>query len=282
LSQEARAGLNEFKLSKVFNKELLDFQQKAVLIAAHYLNKRGGVLIGDVVGLGKTLTATALAKLFEDDFFLETLIICPKNLTEMWEDYAHRYHLHAKVLSISKAKDLRVLRRYRLVIIDESHNLRNREAKTYKIVEEYIKHNNCKVILLSATPYNKAYKDLAGQLGLFIEEYQDLGISPECLMKEVGGQHEFSAKHQMSPRSLAAFAKSNHADDWRELMRLYLVRRTRGFIKKNYAQLDVEKDRYYLTFADSSRMYFPDRIVKKVEYYFNEQDKNDPYAKERA
>jgi SNF2 family DNA or RNA helicase len=52
------------------------------------------------VGLGKTMTATALAKLFEDDFFLETLIICPKNLTAMWEDYAYRYRLHAKVLSI--------------------------------------------------------------------------------------------------------------------------------------------------------------------------------------
>lgn len=279
LSQEARSGLNEFKLPVVFHKELLDFQQKAVLIAAHYLNKRGGVLIGDVVGLGKTMTATALAKLFEDDFFLETLIICPKNLTAMWESYTHRYRLHAKVLSISKAKELHDLRRYRLVIIDESHNLRNREAKTYKIVEEYIKRNNSKVILLSATPYNKAYQDLAGQLGLFIEEHQDLGISPECYMKEIGGQHEFTARHQVSPRSLAAFAKSNHTDDWRELMRLYLVRRTRGFIKKNYARLDTEKDRYYLTFANNSRLYFPDRLAKKVEYHFDEQDKNDPYAK---
>ena len=279
LSQEARAGINEFKLPNIFNKELLDFQQKAVLIAAHYLHKRGGVLIGDVVGLGKTITATALAKLFEDDFFLETLIICPKNLTEMWEDYAHRYRLHAKILSISKAKELRELRRYRLVIVDESHNLRNREAKTYKIVEEYIKRNNCKVILLSATPYNKAYSDLAGQLGLFIEEHQDLGISPECYMQEIGGQQEFSYKYQISPRSLAAFAKSNYADDWRELMRLYLVRRTRGFIKKNYAVFDEEKQRYYLTFADESRLYFPDRLAKKVEYHFNEQDSYDPYAK---
>ena len=65
LSQEARAGLTEFKIPKVFEKELLDFQQKAVLIAAHNLNKRGGVIVGDVVGLGKTYTATALVKIFE-------------------------------------------------------------------------------------------------------------------------------------------------------------------------------------------------------------------------
>jgi hypothetical protein len=70
LSREARAGINEFKLPKVFQKELLEFQQKAVLVAAHHLHKRVGVIIGDVVGLGKTITDTALAKIFEYDFFL--------------------------------------------------------------------------------------------------------------------------------------------------------------------------------------------------------------------
>ena len=63
---------------------LFDFQTAAVKIAAHHLNKRVGVLIGDVVGLGKMLMATAVARIFEDDYFLETLIICPKNLVKMW------------------------------------------------------------------------------------------------------------------------------------------------------------------------------------------------------
>src|SRR6266567_3441190 len=84
LSQEARAGLAEFRIPAVFEKKLLEFQIAAVKIAAHPLNKRGGVLIGDVVGLGKTLMATALASIFEEDQFLETLIICPKNLVKMW------------------------------------------------------------------------------------------------------------------------------------------------------------------------------------------------------
>jgi hypothetical protein len=51
------------------------------LVAAHHLHKRDGVVIGDVVGLGKTITATALAKLFEDDFFLETLNYLSKKLS---------------------------------------------------------------------------------------------------------------------------------------------------------------------------------------------------------
>ena len=72
-------------------------------IAAHHLNKRGGVLIGDVVGLGKTLMATALARIFEDDHVTETLIICPKNLVKMWEDYVREYRLRAKVLSVTRA-----------------------------------------------------------------------------------------------------------------------------------------------------------------------------------
>jgi len=71
LAQEARAGLTEFKLPSDLQNRLLDFQIAAVKIAAHHLNKRGGVLIGDVVGLGKTLMATAVARIFEDDFGLE-------------------------------------------------------------------------------------------------------------------------------------------------------------------------------------------------------------------
>jgi hypothetical protein len=78
LSQEARAWLSEFRIPRDFDKRF-EFQTAAVKIAAHHLNKRGGVLIGDVVGLGKTLMATALARIMEDDHGLETLIICPKS-----------------------------------------------------------------------------------------------------------------------------------------------------------------------------------------------------------
>ena len=74
LSHEARAGLAEFRIPKVFGDRLFDFQAAAVKIAAHHLNKRNGVLIGDVVGLGKTLMATAVARIFEDDYGLETLV----------------------------------------------------------------------------------------------------------------------------------------------------------------------------------------------------------------
>ena len=279
LSREARAGISEFQLPKVFEDNLFVYQQNAVKVAAHHLHHRGGVIIGDVVGLGKTITATALAKMFEDDFFLETLIICPKNLVAMWEDYAHKYQLRAKVLSVTKAPSkLPTERRYRIVIVDESHNLRNREGKRYRMIQEYIQRNDSKVILLTATPYNKTYLDLSSQLRLFLDETYDLGISPERYIESLGGRIHFLANHQVPENSIAAFEKSSFSDDWAELMRLFLVRRTRSFIKNNYAQTDDEAQQKYLEFPNGERSYFPERLPKRVVYAFNPKDPNDQYA----
>ena len=90
------------------------------------------------------------------------------------------------MLSISRViNELTDLPRHRLVLIDESHNLRNREGKRYGAIQEYIEKNESKVILLSATPYNKTYLDLSSQLRLFVDESEDLGIRPEQLLRGV-------------------------------------------------------------------------------------------------
>ncbi|MGD9976089.1 MAG: helicase-related protein, partial [Desulfatirhabdiaceae bacterium] len=277
LSQEARSGLTEFRIPADFGNTLFDFQTAAVKIAAHHLNKRGGVVIGDVVGLGKTLMATALARIFEDDHGFETLILCPKNLVRMWEDYCHRYRLRAHVLSITQVnRKLPTLRRFRIVLIDESHNLRNRNGARYRAIAEYIGANDSRVILLSATPYNKTFLDLSNQLRLFIDEHQDIGIRPERYIREK--TRDELLRMQIPVRSLAAFEKSTHADDWRDLMRLYLVRRTRSFIQENYAKYDPERDRNYLEFADGTRTWFPKRIPGTIRFDISEPD-TDPYAR---
>lgn len=278
LSQEARAGLAEFRIPRDFGNELFEFQVAAVKIAAHHLNRRGGVLIGDVVGLGKTLMATALARIFEDDHDLETLILCPKNLVKMWEDYRERYRLRGRVLSTSRAiRELPKLRRYRLVIIDESHNLRNREGKRYRAIQEYLQENESRVVMLTATPYNKTYLDLSNQLRLLVAEDEDLGVRPERLLKELG-ETEFIRRHQCGLKSIAAFEKSLYADDWRDLMRLYLVRRTRSFIKDNYAKTDPGNGRKYLEFADGTRSYFPDRVPRTVKFTLADVKAGGQYA----
>ena len=279
LSQEARAGLTEFQIPREFQDKLFEFQTAAVKIAAHHLNRRGGVLIGDVVGLGKTLMGTALARIQEDDYDLETLIICPKNLVNMWEDYREEYRLRGRVFSISRVlNELPDLRRYRLVMIDESHNLRNREGKRYRAIQDYIQQNESKVILLSATPYNKTYLDLSNQLRLFVDETEDLGIRPEQYIKALGSETEFIRKHQSGVRTLSAFEHSEYIDDWRELMRRYLVRRTRSFITENYAETDPDTQRKYLSFPNGTRSYFPTRVPKTMQFEIDNQNPDDTYA----
>jgi len=280
LSQEARAGLSEYQIPVVFRKELLPFQQAAVLIAAKKLYKREGVFIGDVVGLGKTITACALAKLFEEEFYYSTLIICPPNLKHMWAGYVNKYDMKANIISIGVVQhDLADMKRYKVVIIDESHNLRNDQGRRYNAIKEYLRENECKVILLSATPYNKSYLDLSNQLRLFIHDDTDIGLSPEKYINSIGGQIQFNAKHTDTYiKSIKAFERSNFSEDWQELMKLYMVRRTRSFIKKNYANEDKEKNRYYLTFSDGTKSYFPDRIPKKIEFGFDKKNKKDQYA----
>lgn len=285
LSQEARSGINEFDVPAIFKQgstQLLPFQSEAVRIAAKKLHKRDGIMIGDVVGLGKTITACALAKLFEENFHYNTLIICPKNLRQMWEHYVLKYEMRAKVISLSMlSKDLPRLQKYnfRQVIIDESHNLRNHQGARYRLLKEFLEQNNGKVILLSATPYNKSYLDLSNQLRLFIADDSDLGISPDIYINSIGGEQVFGERHtETFIRSIKAFEKSEFPDDWRELMRLYLIRRTRSFIKNNYAETDPENGRKYLTFADGSRSYFPDRVPLRVLYEFNPADPDDIYA----
>ncbi len=278
LSQEARTGLNEFRIPKDFGNLLFDYQTAAVKIAAHHLNKRDGVIIGDVVGLGKTLMATALARIFEDDYDLETLIICPKNLVKMWDGYRDQFRLRARVLSSSLVlRELADMKRYRIVVIDESHNLRNREGKTYKAIQDYIQKNDSKVILLSATPYNKTYLDLSAQIRLFLPEDKELPIRPEQLLKEIG-ETEFVSRYQCGVRTLAAFEKSEYPDDWRELMRLYMVRRTRNFIKQNYAYDDGD-GRKYLLLANGTKARFPTRRPKTVKADSENRTEMDQYSR---
>ena len=269
LSRDAIQGVNEYPLPHVFRDEILEFQEQAVAVAAKILEKQGGVVIGDVVGLGKTMTACAVAKTFQEDHGDNILVVCPPNLKDMWKSYIHKYCIAADTFSIGMMQKLKELRRYKIIIVDESHNFRNRNTSRYGHLQDYIRENESRVILLTATPYNKAFTDIANQLRLFVDADRDLGIRPEQCIQEVGGAQQFKAKHsQTLISSLAAFEKSEHLDDWRELMRLFMVRRTRSHIKKHYAEYDKQRKQHYLTFSNNKRFYFPGRIPKRLDFSF--------------
>ena len=274
LSEEARSGIKEFSIPTEFRGALFDFQQTAVKIAARHLNneKRGGAMIGDVVGLGKTITACAIAKMYENTFGSNTLIICPANLQDMWGKYRNQYDMKADIMSMSKPIDVDNARYYKLIIVDESHNLRNSQGIRYRNIRDLIQKQDCKVLLLTATPYNKQYKDLSSQLRLFIDDDMDLGIRPEAYIRAIGGERKFAEKHEDFIRSIKAFERSECQEDWQELMKLFLIRRTRTFIKVNYAKTDPKNKRKYLEFKDGHKSYFPDRIPKAVKFNTVEGD----------
>ena len=160
-----------------------------------------------------------------------------------------------------------------MIIVDESHNLRNSSGKRYQNIRALIEHQDSKVLLLTATPYNKDFSDLSNQLRLFISEDQDLGIRPEEYIRSLGGEREFQRQHSdIHMRSIKAFEKSPYADDWNELMKLFLVRRTRTFIKENYAKVDDETGRKYLQFNDGSKSYFPERLPRAVKFKTEQGD----------
>ncbi len=274
LSQDAREGLIQFGLPASLQTTLLEYQSAAVRITARNLMSRGGAMVGDVVGLGKTLVATAIALLLQEERGYETLIICPRNLVPMWESYKDLHRLHAKVVSLSMVhQELPDLRRYRLVVIDESHNLRNPKRRDYQAIREYIEQNDPKVLLLTATPFNTSMADVASQLRLFLDEDGDLGIRPEAAIEKMDGDqyNDFLRRCGDRPSSLKAFERSEEPEDWQRLLAQFLVRRTRRFIEDNYAERD-EDDRLFLRFSSGEPFYLPKRHPHPLPFLADESD----------
>jgi superfamily II DNA or RNA helicase len=269
LSRDVREGLIEYSLPPAMREQLLEYQVNAVQTLARRVVTRGGTMLGDVVGLGKTITAVAVALMLREEHGHSTLVVCPKNLVKMWQGYLDAYDVPGRVVPYSlAARDLPEMRRYQFVIIDESHTMRSDTRLDYKAIHDYIRDNNSKVLLLTATPYNIRFRDVANQLALFIDDDDDLGLQP---VTALGNDPRLADRVDGKTNTLLAFRKSEEPDDWKRLMTDHLVRRTRSFIKNNYALID-ENGREYLVFADGSRFFFPERTAKPIEHSFGDTD----------
>ncbi|MGR6318892.1 helicase-related protein [Micromonospora soli] len=276
LSEDAREGMG-YVLPPSMQNLLLDYQETAVRTLARRIVRRGGTMLGDVVGLGKTLTAIATALMLEAAEDYSTLVLCPKNLERMWEEHIERYELTgARVIPYSVAdKKLPELKRFHLVICDESHNLRNNTTKASEAIREYVRRNGSKVLLLTATPYNLAFADVANQLGLYIDDDEDLGIQPTVAMDK---DPALADRVDGKVTTLAAFRRSEEPEDWKRLMSDHLVRRTRSFVKRTAKKERVilpdgaVAELEYLQFANGQRFHFPNRIAKPLSHAFSADD----------
>jgi superfamily II DNA or RNA helicase len=285
LAFDAIEAPREFSLPPEFDALLLDFQKEAVARTMRMLrsdpahpDRNRVALIGDVVGMGKTLTATAVAKTYLYDGG-RCIVCCPPKLEPMWNDHLRMYEIPGEVVPYSKSKNLeKLVGRCRLMILDESHNLRNRERQDWAHIHDFAREQDARVLLLSATPFNKHYTDLGNQLRLALDEKVRLGVKPSAFFR-THNEQQFVTRFQADPDTLTAFEQSPHSDDWRDLLKNFMVRRTRGYIIQNYGAFDQDKGRYYLTLSNGIRTYFPKRVPITLPFTVKEGDPGDQYAR---
>ena len=174
--------------SVIYN-ALYDFQKKGVLSLIRMLQKYNGAILADAVGLGKTWSALAVMKFFQLQG-REILLLCPKRLENNWKryrknqeskfekdqfDFFVRFHTDMCEERLEKYDDRAdkffTNDKPKLIVIDESHNLRNDKSNRYKfLLEEILKPNeDIKILLLSATPINNSLNDIRNQFKLMIQ-----------------------------------------------------------------------------------------------------------------
>ena len=158
---------SEITGGKFFN---LKYQIDAVKFGIDCLQKNNGVIIADVVGLGKSIIASAIAYNLD---IQKTVIVAPPHLVEQWNDYQQEFGLRGvKVYSSGKIEDVYLNHADDpnpiLYIIDEAHRYRNELSNDYQMLHQLTRSNsNNKVILLTATPYNNRPADLFALIKLF-------------------------------------------------------------------------------------------------------------------
>lgn len=173
----------------IYKEALYEFQRKGVLNIIKILQKYDGAILADAVGLGKTWTALAVMKFFHWEG-REVVLFCPKKLFHNWNrykknmnsrfepdqlDFTIRFHTDLQTDRMERYTDradtLFIDERPKLIVIDESHNLRNDKSQRYKfLVEEILKKNgNVKVLMLSATPINNTLLDIRNQFKLMVQ-----------------------------------------------------------------------------------------------------------------
>lgn len=190
-SIEHQQDMSLLQTSEIW-RTLFNYQQKGVISLIKMLRKYNGAILADAVGLGKTFSALAVIKFFQIQGYT-TVLFCPKKLQQNWTqylkgagsrfdrdkfDYQVRFHTDLQNERLQNSYDTYKLdylqrREKLLIVIDESHNLRNEKSGRYQdllenLIQAQSSHegHQLKVLMLSATPINTGLKDVKGQFNL--------------------------------------------------------------------------------------------------------------------
>lgn len=262
-----------FKESKIWSM-LYNFQKDAVLAIISKLEKFNGCILADSVGLGKTFTALAVIKYYENRN-KSVFVLCPKKLTNNWNTYKDNYvnnpiasdRLRYDVLyhtdlnrthGKSNGLDLDRLNwsNYDLVVIDESHNFRNggklsgedneKENRYLKLLNKVIRKGvKTKVLMLSATPVNNRFNDLKNQLALAYEGNTDLIDDKLNTTKSIddifkNAQRAFNTWSKWNPADRTTENLLRMLDfDFFEVLDSVTIARSRKHIQKYYDTSDI-------------------------------------------
>jgi len=234
----------------------LEYQLDAIKMGIDRVQKYDGVLVADVVGLGKSIIGSAIAYNLD----LPVVVIAPPHLKPQWEDYQEQFNLRgARVFSTGKIAEVyehySKASRPTLFIIDEAHRYRNEDTDDYKLLHQVVRsHPENKVILLTATPFNNRPEDVFALLKLFqtpsrstirsvdnlslrfrdlIDQYKQL----QKLRRNKGGQDEIDDK---------ALAISS---ELRRLIEMVVIRRSRLDLRRLTRYRDDLK-RQHIDFAN--------------------------------
>jgi superfamily II DNA/RNA helicase len=163
---------------------LLKYQIDAVNQGYKTLLDYNGCFLADVVGLGKTIVATMIAKklIHENGMNTKILIVYPPTLEKNWKETFKEFRLdgNAEFVSIGRLSKISNMFEYSFIIIDESHRLRNAGTNMYDQLQRITKSpiddrfigriiKQKKILLLSATPFNNAPQDILNQISLFTD-----------------------------------------------------------------------------------------------------------------
>ena len=264
-----------FKDSKIWSM-LYNFQRDAALAIINKLEKYNGCILADSVGLGKTFTALAVIKYYENRN-KTVLVLCPKKLANNWNTYKDNYinnpiasdRLRYDVLyhtdlnrtsGRSNGLDLDRLNwgSYDLVVIDESHNFRNggkivenpdendKENRYVKLLKKVIRAGvKTKVLMLSATPVNNRFNDLKNQLALAYEghtDYVDEKLNTTHSLDEIfrNAQRAFNmwSDFELKDRTTERLLKILDFDFF-EVLDSVTIARSRRHIQKYYDTSDI-------------------------------------------
>lgn len=263
-----------FKESKIWNM-LYNFQRDAALAIINKLEKYNGCILADSVGLGKTFTALAVIKYYENRN-KSVLVLCPKKLANNWNTYKDNYvnnpiasdRLRYDVLyhtdlnrtsGTSNGLDLDRLNwgNYDLVVIDESHNFRNggkidtndeeeKQNRYLRLLNKVIRKGvKTKVLMLSATPVNNKFLDLKNQIALAYEGYTDyidekLNVSRSLDDIFKFAQRAFNTWSKWEPEQRTTDNLLKMLDfDFFEVLDSVTIARSRKHIQKYYDTTDI-------------------------------------------